>query len=211
MPKQKLNSFKELSGLLSELNLPKSPVNNEKNKRLKSKKSNKAPLVTKTSVKKPSIKQHPSKQVTMLKKDSSYVKINKPLDPALLSIIQALNWLKSTFPKAFITAPAKVMPLKIGIGHDITEFIKNQSSCEFSLTIVRKALAMYTRNFRYLCASIKVGACRIDLDGNPAGEITVEQADYAKNKLNALKQRQKKAVQDVDNPTPQIENVTHHE
>jgi ProP effector len=52
-------------------------------------------------------------------------------------------------------------------------------------------LSLYTKNFRYLTASSKAGNIRVDLEGNQAGEITEEQAKYAEEKLNELKEKRK--------------------
>ena len=44
------------------------------------------------------------------------------------------------------------------------------------------ALTVYTRRVMYL-RGLVAGAARVDLDGNPAGEVTARDAEYATAKL----------------------------
>ena len=44
------------------------------------------------------------------------------------------------------------------------------------------ALTVYTRRVMYL-RSLVAGAARVDLDGNPAGEVTVQDAEHAAARL----------------------------
>jgi hypothetical protein len=186
MPKQILNSFKELSSLLSNVSISQKPARKQDEK----------------------FKKSASK---VAKKANNEFKPIKPMDPKLQIIFNALNWLKTTFPKAFVSPPAKVTPLKIGIGHDITNFLKAQEDCQHSLTTIRKALSMYTNNFRYLTASKKAGNIRIDLEGNKTGEVTTEQAEYAQAKLNSLNERKKNKANNITSITAQSNDVIHHE
>ena len=47
------------------------------------------------------------------------------------------------------------------------------------------ALSVYTRRVMYL-RSLVTGAARVDLDGNPAGEVTARDAEYAAAKLAGI-------------------------
>lgn len=172
MAKQIFNSFKELQGLL-----PENKVVQEKQK--------------KSNPKIKAVKSTNSERKFKRANNKFSAKPARIIDAKLQAIFDALTWLKATFPNAFIAPPAKILPLKIGIGQDIAEYIKAKEANEFSLTLVRKALSMYTNNFRYLMASSLLGATRIDLQGNVAGEITAEQVAYAQTKLAALKERKK--------------------
>lgn len=175
MSKQIFSSFKELQGLLPEIKTAQEkPVTIER-KTKNSKSAKKAKKVNQLS--------------SPTSPKSIQAAIARPIDQKLQAIFNALNWLKATFPAAFITPPAKVIALKIGIGQDIADYMKANASTEFSLNLVRKALAMYANNFRYLLASSKTGNPRIDLTGAVVDKVTEEQAIYAKNKLEQQKQR----------------------
>ncbi len=196
MAKQIFNSFKELQGIILENKVAAEDIS-KKDVTKKQKK-------TVNNITKPGDKK--------LKKSNNKfsVKPVKLIDPKLQAIFDALNWLKTSFPKAFINSPAKIVPLKIGLGQDIIDFIKAKENPEVSLTLVRKALSMYTNNFRYLIATTKSGNPRIDLQGNTVGEVTAEQAQYAQSKLTALKERRKnKTAQEQS--APQEEDVIHQQ
>ena len=51
-----------------------------------------------------------------------------------------------------------------------------------SKTQLRAALRQYTSSWRYL-HGVKPGAVRVDLDGNPAGELEEEHVEHAKTAL----------------------------
>lgn len=167
MPKQILSSFKELRSLLSDVPTSKKLKTNKTPKRATKKQTRSKPIPT--------------------------IKPSKSVEPRLQAIFDALNWLKTTFPLAFVNPPTLVKPLKIGIGQDIANYLKENQNCAHSLTLIRKALSMYTNHFRYLSASQKAGNVRIDLTGNDAGIVTPEQAEYAQTKLIALNNRKKYA------------------
>jgi ProP effector len=179
MTKKTINSFKELPGLITNVELVKESPPKKSTTKSASKKSTIANAKSKG----------PNKPL-----EKAHRKINiplKPVDPKLQVIFDSLKWLKDTFPKAFVNSTTKVTALKIGIGQDIIEYVKSKADVPHSLTSIRKALSLYTHNFRYLSASAKVGNPRIDLTGTVVGQISEEQANYAQEKLNALKQKQK--------------------
>jgi sRNA-binding protein len=68
-------------------------------------------------------------------------------------------------------------PLKVGIAADIL------ARCpELDRRVLSVALAYFTRRAAYL-QSMVAGAARIDLDGNPAGEVSAESAAHAAARL----------------------------
>lgn len=94
------------------------------------------------------------------------------------------------FPNAFFAFQKRRKPLKIGIDRDIADRLGD--------AIDRKTLALalrlYTHNFFYRMAQ-KAGHARIDLDGNPCGEVSEADAasaakDVANRKAAAAKQPQ---------------------
>ena len=67
---------------------------------------------------------------------------------------------------------------------DLSEALKDDE--RVSKTQLRHALRQYTSNWRYL-HGCKVGAVRVDLQGNPAGELEQEHADHAAQQLAEAK------------------------
>ena len=97
-----------------------------------------------------------------------------------------LAYLYETFPSCFI-AEGETKPLKIGLFQDLAERLADDS--KVSKTQLRVALRRYTSSWRYL-KCIKVGAVRVDLDGNACGELEQEHIDHAQA---TLKESQDKA------------------
>jgi ProP effector len=98
---------------------------------------------------------------------------------------EIIVYLAEKFPACFsVNGAAK--PLKIGIFQDLAEKLAEDDNV--SKTRLRQALRHYTSSWRYL-KSVKLGAHRVDLDGNEVAEIDQEQADYA---AKTLKESQEK-------------------
>jgi len=57
-----------------------------------------------------------------------------------------------------------------------------------SKTQLRSALRLYTSSWRYLYG-IKLGATRVDLDGNPCGELDEQHVEHARKQLEEAKAR----------------------
>jgi ProP effector len=90
----------------------------------------------------------------------------------------ALTHLAKQFPQTFVLEKYRQhRPLKVGIGADIKARCPDLTSRERST-----ALAAYTKRIMYL-RGLVVGAARVDLDGNPAGEVTARDAEHAAAKL----------------------------
>src|SRR6476659_11450084 len=93
-------------------------------------------------------------------------------------IDDALARLAKEFPQTF--APEKHRPhrpLKVGIAADIP------ARCPaVERRVLSVALSAYARRVMYL-RGLVAGAARVDLDGNPAGEVTAKDAEYAAAKL----------------------------
>ena len=92
----------------------------------------------------------------------------------------ALVRLAEQFPKTFTAEKHQPhRPLKWGIAADIA------ARCPDLKRRVRgTALSVYCGRIAYL-ESIVAGAARVDLDGNPAGEVAAEEAAHAAGKLAA--------------------------
>jgi ProP effector len=85
------------------------------------------------------------------------------------------------FPAAF--DPASPKPLKVGIRLEIDVRLP-----ELPKRGIRRALLHWCSQEPYLRA-IVAGGRRIDLDGNPAGEVTESERSHALRRLNALRYR----------------------
>jgi ProP effector len=86
----------------------------------------------------------------------------------------AITRLAAAFPQTFVLE--KHLPhrsLKIGIAADILAALP-----DLPRGVLNRALAAYTKRLMYLQA-IVVGADRIDLDGNAAGQVDTAEAGHA--------------------------------
>ena len=86
----------------------------------------------------------------------------------------ALSRLAEQFPQTFVLEKhLPHRPLKVGIAADIRAALPDLDRRALGV-----ALKVYTHRIVYLQA-IVVGADRVDLDGNPAGQVTASEAEYA--------------------------------
>lgn len=101
------------------------------------------------------------------------------------------------YPATFSDDPK---PLKIGIHNDL-----KTRHPEFSMPEIRRALSWLCHSHRYL-RTFKPGSIRLDLDGNPAGEVTAEQAEIARQRIAAMKadadKKRKATAAEVTAKTP---------
>jgi ProP effector len=82
-------------------------------------------------------------------------------------------------------------PLKIGIHNDIIA-----RHPELRPSLIASALKTYTRSLGYL-ETLKAGAARIDLEGNPVGTVTAADEEDAKRKIaKAARRAAAKAFED---------------
>ncbi|WP_330927096.1 ProQ/FINO family protein [Candidatus Sororendozoicomonas aggregata] len=100
---------------------------------------------------------------------------SKPEDDVMNA--EALRVVRAIWPKAFhVSAP---QPLKIGIHKDM------ENAGVVPAHIISKALHFFTTLDRYL-ETIKPKATRIDLKGQPAGQVRLREAVDAEIKLFSL-------------------------
>ena len=88
---------------------------------------------------------------------------------------EIIAYLAEKFPLCF-SIEGEAKPLKIGLFQDLSEALKDDE--RVSKTQLRQALRQYTSNWRYL-HGCKAGAVRVDLEGNPAGELEQEHIEHA--------------------------------
>ncbi|KAA9001705.1 RNA chaperone ProQ [Affinibrenneria salicis] len=105
--------------------------------------------------------------------------------PKLNSSREVIAFLAERFPLCF-TAEGETRPLKIGIFQDLIARVPESDNV--SKTQLRSALRLYTSSWRYLYG-IKPGAQRVDLDGNPCGELEQQHVDHARKQLEDAKAR----------------------
>lgn len=78
------------------------------------------------------------------------------------------------------------LALKVGIFQDLVERVGGEMN--LSKTQLRAALRLYTSSWRYLYG-VKPGAVRVDLDGNPCGELEEQHVAHARQQLEEAKAR----------------------
>ena len=90
------------------------------------------------------------------------------------NIHAALTDLATRYPRAFVLEKYRPhRPLKVGVAADILARCPVLTRRELG-----PALAVYAKRVMYL-QSLVAGAIRIDLDGNPAGEVSAADAEHA--------------------------------
>lgn len=108
---------------------------------------------------------------------------------------QALqSWLAATYPATF--NPDAPLPLKIGIHTDLLA-----RHPDLDPATLRRALKRYCERRAYQLALAREGAVRVDLDGQPAGEVAEDQRRFAKLKLDTRKPA-KSPAPSTPAPTP---------
>jgi ProP effector len=110
-----------------------------------------------------------------------------PPKPKWLELAQyGVALLRSYFPAAF-KPMSQVQPLKKGIKEDL---VKRLSTLEGVVTddkaCMVKSLSFYVNTAAYH-RSVVAGVNRLDLDGQPAGQVTPEEALYSAEKLQHKK------------------------
>ncbi len=105
--------------------------------------------------------------------------------PKLNSSKEVIAFLAERFPLCF-TAEGEARPLKIGIFQDLVERVQGEEN--LSKTQLRSALRLYTSSWRYFYG-VKVGAERVDLDGNPCGVLEEQHVEHARKQLEEAKAR----------------------
>ena len=93
----------------------------------------------------------------------------------------ALAHLAEVFSQTFVLEKYRPhWPLKVGIAADI------RARCPaVERRVLSVVLSAYAQRVMYL-QSVVAGAARVDLDGNPAGEVTARDAEYAAAKLAGI-------------------------
>lgn len=104
---------------------------------------------------------------------------------------QMKELLKLEFPNCFKSGDEK-MPLKIGIHLQLHSHYKDDS--RFDPQIIQKGLNSYSSSPKYL-SKIVEGASRMDINGNPEGIVTAQEAAYAKGRLKYMQDSMQQKLQ----------------
>ena len=103
--------------------------------------------------------------------------------PKLNSSKEVIAFLAERFPHCF-SAEGEARPLKIGIFQDLVDRVAGEMN--LSKTQLRSALRLYTSSWRYLYG-VKPGATRVDLDGNPCGELDEQHVEHARKRKRVFR------------------------
>ncbi|WP_080693551.1 ProQ/FinO family protein [Pseudomonas chlororaphis] len=106
-------------------------------------------------------------------------------DPA----IEAIWRLQKIFPRAFPRSPAPKVPLKVGIYQDAAQHLEQLGVSSEQL---KQAIATWCRGARYW-SSLVENAVRVDLNGEPTGMVTPEQAQRANTRPSRRQQGHQQA------------------
>ena len=123
--------------------------------------------------------------------------------PKLSNSKEVISYLAQKFPLCFI-AEGEAKPLKIGIFQDLVKRLEDDTTV--SKTQLRSALRLYTTSWRYL-HGVKVGAERVDLDGNTCGVLDQEHVDFARKQLEEAKAKikaKKKELNKTEKPAKRV-------
>ncbi len=123
---------------------------------------------------------------------------------------EVIAYIAECFPKCF-TLEGEAKPLKIGIFQDLAERLNEDE--KVSKTQLRAALRQYTSSWRYL-HGVKPGAVRVDLDGNPCGELEEEHVEHAKAtlaeskaKVQARRKEQAQKAREEGKPEAMLDKI----
>ena len=118
----------------------------------------------------------------------------EPVDP----VVEAIWRLQKHFPQAFPKNPAPKLPLKQGILADAAQHLEKLGMTEEQL---KQAIATWCKGSRYW-SSMVADATRVDLQGQPAGTVTAEQAAYARRQASRRPAGKARPAKKADAPAP---------
>jgi ProP effector len=91
--------------------------------------------------------------------------------------VHAIGKLQKRFPVAFPKKPEPKLPLKIGILEDLLPHAQELALNEAE---IREAIATWCRGSRYWACLVE-GAARVDLNGQPAGQVSSRDTAFARS------------------------------
>lgn len=145
-----------------------------------------------TENKKPA--QHPQHK----KKPNHHDKSTKPKQPKPLWLEQAqygVELLKAHFPLCFKDIK-EIQPLKIGIKQDLVKHLGTREDIVISdKACMVNSLSYYVNSPAYH-KRVMEGVVRVDLEGNPAGQVTGDEAKYSLDCRTAKMQKKQNGAGD---------------
>lgn len=103
---------------------------------------------------------------------------------------EAIAYLVEKFPACFSLSEPR--PLKLGLFQELALAI--EADQKVSKTLLRQALRLYTKSWRYLSAC-QAEAARIGLQGEEAGIVTAQEAEHAAQSLAEAKEAYQQRVE----------------
>ncbi|WP_250157085.1 ProQ/FinO family protein [Achromobacter deleyi] len=119
-----------------------------------------------------------------------------PVDP----VVVAISRLQRHFPKAFPKNPAPKLPLKLGV---LTDLVQHAQALQLDEAQIKEAVKTWCDGRRYWTCMVEA-APRVDLNGEPVGAVTANEARHAKRMASRNASRnaaaRAKAEKKVDAP-----------
>lgn len=95
-----------------------------------------------------------------------------PVDP----VVVAISRLQRQFPKAFPKNPAPKLPLKLGV---LADLVQHAQALQLDEAQIKEAVKTWCDGRRYWACMVE-DAPRVDLNGEPSGAVTANEAKHAK-------------------------------
>jgi len=139
-------------------------------------------------------RQQPPRRKPLLAKPAAVSPNDKPKPKWLDYVHYGVELLKVYFPASFKPA-SQVLPLKKGIKEELVKKLSELPTVSTDdKACMVKSLSYYVNSPHYH-KRVQEGATRVDLDGNPAGVVTAEEAAYSLERHQAKMQARDKARQ----------------
>src|SRR5262245_20561799 len=133
--------------------------------------------------------------------DSTTPQFGKPLTAPVgarrEAVAAAIMLLAELFPRCFSIFEGRRCPLKLGIHLDLLTALDGA----IMLAELHNALGAYCSNPVYLSA-LRKGVSRLDLNGEPAGTVTADEAAHAREMLARIRAKRKNRAAAVKAQAP---------
>jgi ProP effector len=143
-----------------------------------------------------------------VRQEAEGTKIDEAVEQkAPLSPEELLELLFEKFPQTFFREPEKTRPIQKYIHKKIRKALNN----EYTKGEISEALILYTQTIDY-CKQLMKGGVRIDLQGKPCGEVSVEHQEDAKARFAGetdmrFQKQHRPKIQRLPLPPPQLDEL----
>jgi len=119
------------------------------------------------------------------------------------AIAAAIGLLVELYPKAFAIYQERRRPLKLGVHLDL------QAALDGVITVpeLHRALGFYCSNPSYL-GRLREGTPRLDLDGMPAGTVTIDEEALARARLARIKVKKANRAAAIKAQAPAVKRLS---